>query len=169
MGYYSKLFNRKIESVMKTIRTRIMRASILLVAVFPLLTVSASAQDEGFCQLRCDGISVTVMNLQAIPYTLSSVALFWGDTESFWSRDLDNVPLPEKGETRIGYGDIVTDFDADRDAGYPRVIVLMLEDANREVTAQAFMGDEVEGYSFAPMLTESLQRDGERPTAEESE
>jgi hypothetical protein len=133
-----------------------------LLIFFILAAGNVTAQDAGLCRVQCDGVSVSVENRLPTPFTVSSVALFWSGSDGYWSQDLKDVTLPAEGKTRIGYGDIVEDFDAVKDAGYPRTIVLMLENTHGEVSAQAFIGDEFEGYSYAPVLTGSLQMDREK-------
>ena len=152
---------------MKTTVHMLRGAAAILLLLLTLAAGNAAAQDSSLCRVSCDGLSVTVENGQAERYSVASIALFWSGNEGYWSQDLEGVTLPAQGEVRIDYRNIVADFNAKRDEGYPRTIVLMLENAQGEVTAQAFMGDEGEGYSFAPMLTGSLQESAEKRLPEQ--
>ncbi|MCB2204137.1 hypothetical protein KQI65_05260 [bacterium] len=147
---------------------------ILMVLLVCLLAASSLQAQTGTGQtvkepntmfelkVRVDGHSVIIRNDGDQNFRLTSIGILWQEGRGYWSKEPEDMHVPAHDSLRVQYADIVANYDPKTDDGYPRGVMMMLENEDGKIEPLAFIGNEVDGYQINPLLVREMKQRQER-------
>ncbi len=135
-----------------------MLRTVISVAALTLLCLSFAAAQEALPKLdvQCDGSSVVIHNQSEGTVLLKNLSLVWEErSEAWWEFNPENDFALKGDESRkIGYDEIVRNYDPERDQGLPGVIMLGVKAESPYPALLEYKRGENESYA----LIESMSR-----------
>ena len=132
-----------------TAKVTAMKYFLLLSATLILvLTQKAPAQLPPIpdMTLQCDGIALLVKNPTQQEYLVVNVTVLWEERNQRWTDYPEDLILRTGGKTRIPFSSFVNNFNAEKDAGMPSMVTLILLNENNKYVSLNFDRSPDGGY-----------------------